>query len=94
MNKDNIKTLDFSNLSNEQKNDYFTNLWLKDEMKIIYDYCNGDRNKMHKILYLMPFNRNLLPKIDKLIFDFKDKNEDTIQSNKELFELFYNSNQF
>ncbi len=90
-NNKNIKKINFSNLSIEEKNNYITNLWLKDEMTKIYDFCEGDRKKMHKILYLMPFHRSLIPKIDKLIFDFKDKKEDTIQSQKELFELFTNS---
>jgi hypothetical protein len=92
-NNNNIKTINFSNLSIEEKNDYLTNLWLKDEMTKIYEFCEGDRKNMHKILYLMPFHRSLLSKIDKLIFDFKDKKEDTIHSQNELFELFSNSQQ-
>ena len=47
---------------------------------------------MKEIIYLMPFNRELLPKIDKLIFDFKDLNEDTIKTQNELFDILYNSN--
>jgi hypothetical protein len=92
MKKEETKTLDFSNLTPEQKKDYLTNIWLKDEMTKIYDYCKGDRTKMKEILYLMPFNRELLPKIDKLIFDFKDLKEDTMKTQKELFDILYNSN--
>ncbi len=92
MEKELIKTLDFSKLTKEEKNDYLTNIWLKDEMNKIYEYCEGDRKKMQEILYLMPFHPNLHTKIEKLIFDFKDLKESPMKSSAELQNLLGNLN--